>query len=103
MNAQNALLTSADGQSPGTARKGIRFECTASRCLKAKKSQTLPKGFWPMEQTAKQPLFPMGQVVISLERGNPLFSAYHTHAGDELWVITDRQFSTTTILLPEEF
>jgi hypothetical protein len=40
---------------------------------------------------------------FSLERGNPLFSSYHTHAGDELWVITDRQFSTTTILSPEEF
>jgi hypothetical protein len=39
----------------------------------------------------------------SLERGYPLFSAYHTNAGDELWVITDRQFSTTTILLPQAY
>jgi hypothetical protein len=95
-----------------------------------------------MEQTAKQPLFPLGQIVstpgalaavrkagqgppeflarhasdwgdlcerdcqesqFSLERGNPLFSAYHTNANDELWVITDRQFSTTTILLRKEY
>jgi hypothetical protein len=96
-----------------------------------------------MEQTAKQPLFPLGELVttpgalaalrkagqsppeflarhadgdwgdlcerdrqqnqFSLERGLPIFSSYRTHAGDELWVITDRQFSTTTILLPEEY
>jgi hypothetical protein len=96
-----------------------------------------------MEQTTKQPLFPLGQIVTtpgalaalrkagqgppefltrhvsgdwgdlcekdrqenqcSFERGDPLFSAYHTNAGDELWVITDRQFSTTAILLPQEY
>jgi hypothetical protein len=46
---------------------------------------------------------PPSYPLYSVERGNPLFSAYHTHAGDELWVITYRQFSTTTILLPEEY
>jgi hypothetical protein len=96
-----------------------------------------------MDQTAKQPLFPLGQVSttpavlaalgkagqgppeflarhasgdwgdlcerdrqenqFSLQHGGPLFSAYHTQAGDELWVITDRQPATTTILLPHEY
>lgn len=40
---------------------------------------------------------------IGLEHGYPLVSAYHTAAGDELWIITDRQLSTTTILLPHEY
>lgn len=37
-----------------------------------------------------------------LERDHPPFSAYRIHADDELWAVTDRQFSKTTTLLPEE-
>jgi hypothetical protein len=38
---------------------------------------------------------------FGLERRRPLYLSYQTDAGDEFWIITDRQFSTTTILLPE--
>jgi hypothetical protein len=38
-----------------------------------------------------------------MERGFQIFSSYRTHAGDELWVITDNHFSITTILLPDEY
>jgi hypothetical protein len=30
-------------------------------------------------------------------------SAYRTHAGDQLWIITESDHSVTTILLPEEY
>jgi hypothetical protein len=40
---------------------------------------------------------------FSMERGFQIFSSYRTHAGDELWVITDNHFSITTILLPDEY
>lgn len=96
-----------------------------------------------MEQSAKQPLFLLGQVATTsaalaalakagqappeflarhasgdwgdlcerdrqenqfgLEHGHPPVSAYHTDAGDELRIITDRQLRTTTILLPHEY
>ena len=30
-------------------------------------------------------------------------SAYRTHAGDKLWIITESDRSVTTLLLPEEY
>ena len=39
----------------------------------------------------------------SLEHGFRLLSAYRTNAGDRLWIITESDRSTTTILLPEEY
>jgi hypothetical protein len=38
----------------------------------------------------------------SLEHGFRLLSAYRTHAGDKLWIITESDRSVTTLLLPEE-
>jgi len=40
---------------------------------------------------------------FSLERGFRLLSAYRTHAGDKLWIITESDRSVTTLLLPEEY
>ena len=40
---------------------------------------------------------------LSLEQGFRLLSAYHTSAGDKLWVITEADRSSTCILLPEEY
>jgi hypothetical protein len=39
---------------------------------------------------------------LSLQHGFRLLSAYHTSAGDKLWVITEADRSPTCILLPEE-
>jgi hypothetical protein len=39
----------------------------------------------------------------SLEHGLRLLSAYRTHAGDKLLVITESDRSATTLLLPEEY
>ena len=40
---------------------------------------------------------------FSLKHGFRLFSAYHTSAGDKLWMITEADRSSTCILLPEEY
>ena len=40
---------------------------------------------------------------LSLRHGFRLLSAYHTSAGDKLWVITEADRSSTCILLPEEY
>jgi hypothetical protein len=39
----------------------------------------------------------------SLEHAYRLLSAYHTNAGDKLWIITESDRSVTTLLLPEEY
>jgi|SRR5215212_9628745 len=39
----------------------------------------------------------------SLENGARLFSAYQTRTEEKLWVITERDRSVTTLLLPEEY
>jgi hypothetical protein len=40
---------------------------------------------------------------FSLKHGFRVLSAYHTSAGDKLWVITEADRSSTCILLPEEY
>ena len=40
---------------------------------------------------------------MSLQHGFRLLSAYHTSAGEKLWVITEAGRSSTCILLPEEY
>ena len=40
---------------------------------------------------------------FSLKQGFRLVSAYHTSAGDRLWVITEADRSSTCILLSEEY
>jgi hypothetical protein len=40
---------------------------------------------------------------FSLQHGFRLSSAYHTTAGDKLWVIAEADRSSTCILLPEEY
>jgi hypothetical protein len=40
---------------------------------------------------------------FSLKHGFRLLSAYRTSAGDRLWVITEADRSSTTVLLPEEY
>ena len=40
---------------------------------------------------------------LSLRHGFRLLSAYHTSAGDKLWVITEADRSSTCILLPNEY
>jgi invasion protein IalB len=40
---------------------------------------------------------------FSLERGFRLLSSYHTNAGTKLYLITEADRSTTTLLLPEEY
>jgi len=40
---------------------------------------------------------------LSLEHGFRLLSAYRTVKGVKLWVITERDRSATTILLPSEY
>ncbi len=40
---------------------------------------------------------------VSLERGFRLLSSYRTNAGDKIWIITEADRSSTSILLPEEY
>lgn len=40
---------------------------------------------------------------FSVQNGFRIFSAYHTSAGEKIWVITEADRSVTTILLPEEY
>jgi hypothetical protein len=40
---------------------------------------------------------------LSLQHDFRLLSAYHTSAGEKLWVITEADRSSTCILLPEEY
>ena len=39
----------------------------------------------------------------SLRSGGRLHSAYDTSKGDRIWVITESDFSSTTLLLPAEY
>ena len=39
----------------------------------------------------------------ALQEGLRLLSAYRTHNGDKIWVITESDRSVTTLLLPEEY
>ncbi len=40
---------------------------------------------------------------LSLQHGLRLLSAYHTSAGEKLWIITEADRASTCILLPEEY
>ena len=40
---------------------------------------------------------------FSVEHGFRILSAYTTSAGDRVWVLTEADRSTTTILLPSEY
>jgi len=40
---------------------------------------------------------------ISVQNGFRILSAYHTSRGVKLWIITEADRSSTTILLPEEY
>jgi hypothetical protein len=40
---------------------------------------------------------------FSLSRSLRIFSAYHTTKGEKIWVITEADRSSTTILLPREY
>jgi len=40
---------------------------------------------------------------VSLKEGFRLLSAYHTCKGQKLWIITEADRSSTTILLPAEY
>lgn len=40
---------------------------------------------------------------LSLEQGFRILSSYRTAAGEKLWVITEADRSSTTILLPDEY
>jgi len=39
----------------------------------------------------------------ALESGERLLSAYRTSLGDRIWIITERDRSATTLLLPDEY
>ena len=39
----------------------------------------------------------------SLRKGFRLLSAYHTRLGEKLWIITEADRSTSTVLLPSEY
>lgn len=40
---------------------------------------------------------------LALSTGERLFSLYRTSAGTKLWIITEADRSSTTILLPEDY
>lgn len=40
---------------------------------------------------------------VALVEGTRLFSVYHTHSKEKLWVITEWDRSQTTVLLPSEY
>ena len=40
---------------------------------------------------------------FSLRNGFRILSAYTTHAGEKIWIITEADRSATTLLLPEEY
>lgn len=40
---------------------------------------------------------------LSVEQGYRVLSAYLTRSGDKLWIITEADRSSTTVLLPEEY
>jgi len=39
----------------------------------------------------------------ALEHGSRIFSSYELESGQKIWVITERDRSVTTLLLPEEY
>src|SRR5271165_320605 len=39
----------------------------------------------------------------ALREGSRLLSAYRTRTGDKVWIITEADRSSTTLLLPEEY
>jgi len=49
------------------------------------------------------PLEDRAENYLSLKRGFRLLSSYRTSAGDKIWVITEADRSSTTVLLPEEY
>jgi hypothetical protein len=40
---------------------------------------------------------------LSVKQGYRVFSVYHTRNGEKLWVITEADRSSTTVLLPDEY
>lgn len=40
---------------------------------------------------------------IALKDGLRILSAYHTTAGEKIWIITEHDRSVTTVLLPSEY
>ena len=40
---------------------------------------------------------------LSLAKGCRLLSVYHAKNGVKFWIITERDFSSTTVLLPEDY
>lgn len=40
---------------------------------------------------------------LGVKKGFRLFSSYQTSASEKIWVITERDRSVTTILLPDEY
>lgn len=40
---------------------------------------------------------------FSVDKELRIFSAYHTRLGEKIWIITEADRSTTTILLPSEY
>jgi hypothetical protein len=40
---------------------------------------------------------------LALERGTRLLSAYQASNGTKFWIITERDKSSTTVLLPEDY
>ena len=40
---------------------------------------------------------------FSVRNGLRILSAYTTHAGEKIWIITEADRSATTLLLPEEY
>ena len=39
----------------------------------------------------------------SLENGERILSVYHDRRGTKFWIITERDRSVTTVLLPEDY
>ena len=39
----------------------------------------------------------------AVRTGERLFSVFHTQSGQKFWIITERDRSATTVLLPEEY
>ena len=40
---------------------------------------------------------------VAVRTGERLFSVFHTQSGQKFWIITERDRSATTVLLPEEY
>jgi len=94
-----------------TTKAEVRFETGPIFLTPGAKEALQGSGEHPAKFVAMHQALEMGELsfadyqenLLSVKEGFRIFSAYRTSAGEKLWVITEADRSSTTVLLPSEY